>query len=144
MSRPYSEATVDLVKRAAWKLWDDPDTRPAMPVYDGGLERILGAALDALAAAGLLLPEGAETNVGWQVKFISEGGSHVVGDMREQQAHAHASHHGRLLGCRAEVHQVTSYVVRKVAGSYPQRPDAVRLAVGDSKPTQDHGEVSGV
>jgi hypothetical protein len=112
---PYSEATLELAVTAInewhdqWHGEPDPNRMAAVAV------------LDALAAAGRLLPEGAETNVEYAVRFISQGGSHVLGAERQQQAHALASSHSRLPRCRGEVLRLTQYVVEEVEASYPGR-----------------------
>lgn len=80
MTPPYSEATVELVARAIF--------RHRYNANDSQMERIWGkdpatrasacgsanAALDALAAAGRLLPEGAETRTEWAVWWLGPSG----------------------------------------------------------------------
>lgn len=123
---PYTEATVELVKRAAWRLWDDPDTRPAMPVYTDDLPRILRAALDALVKAGLLLPEGVETRVEW--------GSHVSKVAAGQRT---------ITGLLNEMADVLHRLAQaSVAHEKVLAMDAVRLAVGDSSTGSDFGGVA--
>lgn len=70
MNRPYSEATVELAAAAIAKACDDEDVFTSEVNTDAhwDLNREVyrddaRSALDALAAAGLLLPEGAETRL---------------------------------------------------------------------------------
>lgn len=145
MNRPYSEATRDLAARAihdhryrdldhGGDVWasDYEERTEAYALADG--------VLDALAAAGLLLPEGAETRTEWGVRLVWDDGR--PDDIFPAADHADAV--GRFRTHRRMRAQggwlVTPHIVRREALSYasPWTPsDAEGRAVGDSKAFQD-------
>lgn len=145
MNRPYSEAAVEVVA-AVTDAWE---TRPRGRNHDPS--RCLSCrgnamlVLDALAAAGLLLLEGAETRTEWGTRITWDDGA-VEDSACPSEAFArrrvamHAEKRAHRPGWRA-----AAELISREIRTGPWAPvDAVRLAVGDSKPTQDPDEVSGV
>lgn len=69
---PYSEATVDLLARVEFDADQQPEAlftwEQALPFVRKAYRDRARAGLDALAAAGLLLPEGAETRTEWAIR----------------------------------------------------------------------------
>lgn len=107
---PYSEATVTTVREAlnAASEQQEGDRTTAVCI------------LDALAAAGLLLHEGAETRTEWGIRNDFGVHDYRNREQAEMWLDVSGSAAGELV-CRA-VHE------------------SPWLAVGDSKPTQDHGK----
>lgn len=142
MNRPYSEATVEVAAQAGFlseratvfgpgcgPTWDEVDD-----VHRVWARESARAVLDALAAAGLLQVEGrwdAPAEPGPEVKAVRDrygkqwtrhdDGWCFVGPLL-------AHHHWRW----------SELFFRCAPLTDATRADAVRLAVGDSKPTQDH------
>jgi hypothetical protein len=184
VNRPYSEATAALIaERLPGAIATACPTLMDLEPYEWGFAAQLIA--DALAAAGLLLPEGAETSTEWRVplddslarwgltldKFsdctddqpfaavmTADGGTArlTYGDARamlrgllgaREQLDRIASWHSRetaeggLVGdwCNECSHKHPCETRRMADGTHEDL-DAGRLAVGDSKPTQDHDE----
>lgn len=136
-NRPYSEATVKLAVAAIV----DANWRAKNP---GNITAEACAVLDALAAAGLLLPEGAETRTEWGVWWYGPIGDGIRLTQDKFASRAAAGQHAPT---RIGDYGITRYEIRRrihrvfpdgSSWSGPWEPDAVRLAVGDSKPTQDH------
>ena len=119
VNRPYSEATLGLVTAAIAKWLDGWHGEPE-PHRDAAV-----TALDALAEAGLLLPEGAETRTEWGW------------DCGHPRAPEKACvHPGVEDWARATAVRVWpgGALVSRWAAETPWRPvDAVRLAEGDTK-----------
>jgi hypothetical protein len=98
--------------------------------------RLARAALDAVA--GLLLPEGSETRTEWGTRITLDDGR--VDDVRceseefaRRRVALHAERRATWPGWRA-----TAELLRRTVITTPW--DAVRLAEGDNKPSQDHAE----
>lgn len=143
MNRPYSEATRERVARAihnrrhgadinsalADSLWEDADVRRhAYELADA-----------AVAAAGLLLPEGAETR-GYEYasehQFLPPAGF-----QRMETGQDRSLAELRLTSWAPK--SVPSRLVRREVIVGPWTPvEAVGLAVGDSKPTGQDPSVS--
>lgn len=115
--RPYSEATVRLAVEAIV----DANWRAKNP---GNITTEARAVLDALAAAGVLLPEGAETRTEWGVERTYPGLDPVV--------IAYPSRRDAELAAGPLGHFEGRPLMERSTWATPWvEVDAVRLAVGD-------------